>query len=147
MRGYPLPRIIQSQLTRYPNRDPRRVIRDTLSIVENDIRFRAVRVFTTYNSLLALAYQEEGIVDGVATIQSIPLFLELGASDRTMISFMELGVSRATAVELARRVRKRDMDPGEALRWLQNCIPEELRVSATMTKEVARLQARRATEV
>lgn len=144
MRGYPLPRIVGEQLRRSPRKEPRKVIRDTLSLVEDEIRFRAVRVFTTYNSLLALAYRNEGISFDPDSIESIPLFLELGASDRTMISLMELGLSRASAVRMARLAgrQNRSMTAREALTWLSGLALEEVRLSLAMKAEIDRVRAR-----
>lgn len=143
MRGIPLPRIIQNQLKRQKDKDPRTVIRDTLSLVEDHIRFRAVRVFTTYNALLALAYHQEGIAGGMESIPSIPLFLELGASSRTMISLMELGLTRATSAELGQRARNKNMDAVEALTWLRGLGLEAMNLSSAMTAEASLVRLKR----
>ena len=142
MRGYPLPRIVTRRLRRDPQKDSRKVIRNTLELIEQDIRFRAVRVFTTYNALLELAYTQEGMVEGIATISSVPLYLELGASDLTMISFIELGLSRPTALELTRRANARNLPVEAAFGWLQEQAITELRLSPAMYDEVSRVLAR-----
>lgn len=141
MRGYPIPRIIQNQLRRNPSKEPRRVIRDTLALIENDIRFKVVRVFTTYNALLSAAYEAEGLKDALQTIQPIPLFLEVGASDRTMMSFIEAGASRNLAVELTRRVRTRNLALDEAQEWLSSVSTADLNLSKSMLEELESIQA------
>jgi hypothetical protein len=98
-----------------------------------------VRVFTTYNALLELAYAREGLEEGIGTISAIPLYLELGASELTMISFIELGMSRPTAVELTRRANVRDLTTQLALQWLQQQPLAELRLSPAMLEEVSRV--------
>jgi superfamily II DNA/RNA helicase len=141
MRGYPVPRIIQNQLKRNPEKEPRRVIRDTLALIENDIRFKVVRVFTTYNALLSAAYAAEGLYSALETIQPIPLFLEVGASDRTMMSFIEVGASRSLAVELTRRARTRNLQRKQAEEWLVAVQAAELGLSRSMFEEVESLQS------
>jgi hypothetical protein len=143
MQGRSLPRIVQNQLQRNKHNDHRKVIRETLSLVEDHIRFRAVRVFTTYNSLLSLAYDREGIAGGSAGIPAIPLFLELGASNRTMISFMELGLTRATAATLSEdHARNRNMARPDALKWIRRLDAPALGLSGSMISEIEAVRHR-----
>jgi DEAD/DEAH box helicase len=52
MRGLPLPRIIEDQIKRSPNKNSRTTIRDTLDLIETQIRSQAVRLFGCYTALL-----------------------------------------------------------------------------------------------
>jgi hypothetical protein len=44
--------------------------------------------------------------------------LEFGVSSRTLISLMELGLSRMTAVALYEKIARDDLDHLEALKWV-----------------------------
>ena len=137
MQGIPLPQIIQNQIEQNEPKDLRRLIRDTLNLVEEHVRFKIVRMFTTYTALLALAYDQAGVTEGRASIPSITLFLELGASDRSMISFMELGLSRVAARQLNDLAANKDMDRAEALTWLKTRPLEGMGLSQYVQREVS----------
>lgn len=100
-----------------------------------------MRVFTTYNALLSAAYLAEELEEAAESIQPIPLFLEVGASDRTMMSFIEAGASRNLAVELTRRVRTRNLPLEEAQDWLASVTTADLNLSKSMLEELESLQA------
>lgn len=54
MQGLPIPQIIEDQIQRQKSADTRKIIRDTLETIENQIRFQVVRVFGCYHALLGL---------------------------------------------------------------------------------------------
>ncbi|MFT3986472.1 hypothetical protein [Aestuariivirga sp.] len=88
MKGWSLPRIIQAQIDRNPQTNVRTTIRNTLELIENQVRFQVARMFGCYTNLLVYALDQAGHLDLVESIPGLPLFLEVGASDQTMISFM-----------------------------------------------------------
>ena len=55
MSGLPLPQIIDEQIKRSPQKTIRTTIRETLDLIEGQIRFQAVRLFGCYNNLLVHA--------------------------------------------------------------------------------------------
>lgn len=120
MQGTPLPQIIDNQIKRSPNKIVRTTIRDTLKLIEEQIRFQTVRLFGCYNSILSHALKDAGLEDLTSSIPSLPVFLEVGASDRTMISFISLGLSRVTAMKLNELSARKDLDTNAALNWLRN---------------------------
>lgn len=136
MRGLPLPQIIDDQIKRDTKKIVRTTIRDTLELIETQIRFQAVRLFGCYNTLLAFALRSADHADIASSIPSLPLYLELGASDKTMISFISLGLSRVTAMKLNELSARKDLDVAEALRWLQTRPLETLGLSALLLNEV-----------
>lgn len=69
-------------------------------------------------ALLKSALTETGDADAVAYAPAIPLFVEMSASSETMLSFMELGLSRITARLLQDRAVHRDPDTPPARRWI-----------------------------
>jgi hypothetical protein len=136
VRGLPLPQIIEDQIQRNPKRSARTTIRSTLETIETAIRFQAVRLFGCYNTLLVFALQNAGHSDLVSGIPALPLYLEVGASDRTMISFIALGLSRVTAMKLNELSARKDLDVPGALQWLRSRPLETLGLSTLLMDEV-----------
>ncbi|WP_211103576.1 hypothetical protein [Azospirillum sp. TSA2s] len=136
MRGKPLPQIIQNQLRRSTDPDRRRVIRHTLELVEKRVRYQCVRLFSCYGAILAEVLQNVGLPDTAKSLPSIPLFLELGASDKTTLSLMSYNLSRATATRLTPHAPSRDLNPEQALEWLHRAPVENYRLPALLLEEI-----------
>lgn len=136
MLGLPLPQIIDEQISRNASKAVRTTIRNTLDLIEGDIRFQAVRLFGCYSALLVYALDSAGLVDMVSSIPSLPLYLEIGASDKTMISFISLGLSRVTAMKLNEMSARKDLDTAGALQWLRTRPLEALGLSPLLLAEV-----------
>lgn len=136
MLGHPLPQIIDDQISRNSSKAVRTTIRSTLDLIEGDIRFQAVRLFGCYSALLVYALDTAGLVDMVSSIPSLPLYLEIGASDKTMISFISLGLSRVTAMKLNEMSARKDLDTAGALQWLRTRPLETLGLSPLLLAEV-----------
>jgi hypothetical protein len=141
MRGVPLPRIIDEQIARPKAKPPQTTIRETLNLIETDIRFQAVRLFGCYHALLVYSLDSAGMMDLVSSIPSVPLYLEVGASDKTMISFIALGLSRVTAMKLNDISARKDLDVPAALQWLRGRAPENLGLSPLLLSEVKLITA------
>jgi hypothetical protein len=136
MKGLPLPQIIENQITRNPKTSARTNIRQALELVESQIRFQAVRLFGCYNTLLAYTLHSAGMEELVSRIPALPIYLELGASDRTMISFMSLGLSRVAAMRLNEVSARKDLDVAGAREWLRSRPLETLGLSPLLLAEV-----------
>jgi len=136
MLGLPLPQIIDEQITRAKPKSPQTVIRETLDLIEKEIRFQAVRLFGCYNALLLHALSVSGMMDLATGVPSLPLYLEIGASDKTMISFVSLGLSRVTAMKLNELSARKDLDVPAALRWLRTRPYQSLGLSQLLLDEI-----------
>lgn len=136
MRGRPLPQIVQNQLRRNPHRDRREVIRNTLDLVEKRVRYQCVRLFSCYGAVLAEVLHSVGRADLANALPSIPLFLELGASDKTTLSLMSHGLSRATATRLTPRAPSRELGTDDALEWLLQAPIETYRLPSLLLDEI-----------
>jgi len=136
IRGLPLPRLIEFQIKKDPNGDRRKIIRDMLDVIEKDIRFQAVRLFGCYNTLLIHALREADLDSLTDGIPQLPLYLELGASDKTMISFISLGLSRVIAMKLNDIAGKKDMDENAARQWIASRSPQSLNLSPLLLLEL-----------
>ena len=89
-----------------------------------------------YSALLVHGLDQAGLSDLTSSIPSLPLYLEVGASDRTMISFISLGLSRVTAMKLNKLSIRKDLDPAGALNWLRTRPLEVLGLSPLLMAEV-----------
>ena len=85
---------------------------------------------------MVYALDSAGMIDLVASIPSLPLYLEVGASDKTMISFISLGLSRVTAMKLNELSARKDLDVAAALQWLRTRPLESLGLSPLLLTEV-----------
>ena len=139
MRGTPLPQIIGSQLDRGGARaDRAKIIRDTLEVIESAIRFQTVRLFGCYAALLVQALKQTGYERLVPSVPAVALYLEVGASDRTMISLMSLGLSRVTAHRLSEAAADKSMDVAATRTWLSEAPLNAFGLSILLQEEVRR---------
>jgi hypothetical protein len=138
MRGWPIPKIIDRQIKRHPTIDVRKVIRSTLEVIENEIRFQTVRLFACYNAILEFALLEAGVDDLSKSIPDLALYLEIGASNQTMVSFIALGLSRAAAIRLNGWCsdQQQEMNVAESLGWLRSQILEKLELPELLLAEL-----------
>jgi hypothetical protein len=143
MKGDPLPRIIEDSIRLKmkggANPNIPTVIRQTLIDIEHRLRFEYVRLTTCYNSILKFALEESKNEELVASIPAIPVFLEVGACTPTMMSFMELGISRYTAAKLHLRPARSDLDAQGARAWLKRQDIDALDIPRASASEVRRL--------
>tara|TARA_R110002020_G_scaffold76110_23_gene193243 strand:- start:437 stop:2968 length:2532 start_codon:yes stop_codon:yes gene_type:complete len=143
MKGHPLPQIIEQsykyRLSKNEKTNIAIVIREMLNEIERDLRFKYVRLFTCYNAVLEQVLKDNGHDDLIASIPSVPTYLEVGACSPTMVSFMGVGLSRYTAGKLQKLPRKTDMDQASARDWLKRQNIEALDLPTASIKEIKRL--------
>ncbi|WP_294338918.1 DEAD/DEAH box helicase [uncultured Sphingomonas sp.] len=142
MKGRPLPRIVQNQINRNPDGDRRRVIRDTLEFVEREVRFQCVRLLGCYQAILTQALVGHGAAELAAGMPEIPLFLEVGASTRTAMSLISLGVGRPYAIRLAAAAPSTLLDIAATKAWLSSDPAALARLPAGARAEVDSALAR-----
>jgi hypothetical protein len=142
MNGEPLPKIIDSLYAFERDRNGsftiKHAIRQTLDAIEKELRFTYVRLTSCYNTLLARALTGKGYGHLVARIVPIPMYLEVGASSKTMISFIGLGLSRISARRLSEKAVHQNMDPAEAKAWARKQNLDVLGLSPIIADEVRR---------
>ena len=139
MRGDPLPQLID-QAIRYSKSQKRKtsvptIIRDTMETVEKDLRFRYVKFFTCYNSILELSLKRSGAAQYVAAIPNVPLFLEMGGSSGAMINLMALGLSRTTAEALSVYITDKGIGLDDTKQWLATQKLTQLDISPICLRE------------
>lgn len=115
------------------------IIRNVMQNIEQDLRFRYVKYTSCYIDLLKHVLIETGNEDYIESIPTIPLFLELGACSKTMVSFIGVGLSRTTAGILASKTVNKDMGSKEALSWIMKQNLEGIGVPVICIKEINKI--------
>jgi hypothetical protein len=145
MRGEPLPKIIDEAIKYHKSqgksRSNRTVIRDVLTDVESDLRFRYVNLLGCYTSVLKQALKDSHYGDYIPRVPALTLYLELGAASQTMIHLMGLGLSRHTANVVSRESINKEMDARAAKAFLRRVDPEAIGLSPYLVSEVNRVKA------
>jgi hypothetical protein len=93
------------------------LIRHTMELVEQTARFRAPKYFSAYMDILDLYLREAGREDLIASGLDIGTQLEFGISSVTLLSLMELGLSRMSAVTLYEKISRDDLTKEGCLAW------------------------------
>lgn len=94
------------------------LIRDTMDLVEQIARFKAPKFFSAYMDVLHMHLREIGRDDLIEHDLDIGTQLEFGVSSRTLLSLMELGLSRMSAVALYEKIARDDLSKDDCLVWV-----------------------------
>jgi hypothetical protein len=144
MRGLSLARIIQSRINYHTKRGHEvklpQTIRDTMQMVEEIARFKAPKYLSCYLDVLHVFLKEIDRLDVYPESHQFDLYLEFGVSARTLISLIELGLSRMSAVELYERIVNPDLGPEECLLWVKDRAAEleTLDIPQVILREIKR---------
>ena len=87
--------------------------------IDDDLRFRYVKYISCYIDLLIEALKSTNNIEIIKSIPNIPLYIEIGASEQTMITFIELGLSRTSSKILMDISGDRLMDRKKALKFIK----------------------------
>jgi hypothetical protein len=94
------------------------LIRHTMELVEQIARFQAPKFFAAYLDVLRVHLRAIGRPDLIDDDLDIGVQLEFGVSSRTLLSLMELGLSRMSAVLLYERIARDDLSREGCLAWV-----------------------------
>ena len=94
------------------------LIRNTMELVEQIARFRAPKYFSAYMDVLYAHLHSIGRPDLIEDELDIGTQLEFGVSSRTLLSLMQLGLSRMSAVALYERIARDDLGQEECIAWV-----------------------------
>ncbi len=127
LKGFSLSTIIRRRIE-YQERNNRPyrlpvLIRDTMSMVEETARFKAPKYISAYVDVLKLFLIEAGRDDLIDEDFDIGVALEFGVSSTTLLSLMELGLSRMSAVALYEKIARDDLDRDGCLAWINEHAP------------------------
>ncbi|KML07910.1 hypothetical protein VK92_01970 [Burkholderia sp. LK4] len=115
------------------------IIKYVLREIEETLRFKYVKFLSCYLDLLRHALLVEG--EDEIDFLPIPLFLELGACSKTMVSCMDLGLSRIAAREVMDLLKSKDLNTVIVRRRL-SLMPTRARneLSPLVVREIQRLK-------
>lgn len=116
------------------------IIRTLMAEVETELRFQYVRYTTCYLEVLRYAFAVRNI-ERKGEMPNLPLHLELGAASTTMISCLELGMSRIAAQEASDAMQNTNMTPTAARVWISR-VPLQGSLSPLVVREFGRLGLR-----
>lgn len=127
LRGYSLSTIIRRRIE-YKERINSSyrlpmLIRETMSMVEETARFKAPKYISAYVDVLKLFLIEIGRSDLIDEDFDIGVALEYGVSSTTLLSLLELGLSRMTAVALYEKIARDDLNRDGCLAWIVEHAP------------------------
>jgi hypothetical protein len=117
------------------------LIRELFKDLEDELRYKYVKYCKIYLDVLREVLLERGEKDDAESLLPLNLFLEYGASSRTLISLMSLGLSRTTAIILKRSMRLNDeLDAQSCQRTLDNIDLRRFDLPAICRNEVKRIR-------
>lgn len=94
------------------------LIRNTMELVEQIARFKAPKYFSAYMDILNMHLRTIGRVDLIEHDLDIGTQLEFGVSSRTLLSLMELGLSRMSSVALYEKIARDNLSKEDCLAWI-----------------------------
>lgn len=94
------------------------LIRGTMDLVEQVARFKAPKYISAYMDTLYFYLREIDREDLIDDGLDIGTQLEFGVSSTTLLSLMELGLSRMSAVALFEKISRDDLNRDECLAWI-----------------------------
>jgi len=145
LKGYSLARIIRDSIDwhekvgknfRLPD-----LIRATMDLVEQIARFRAPKYLSAYMDVLHLHLRQIHREDLIEEGLDIAMQLEFGVSSTTLLSLMELGLSRMSAVALYEKIARDDLSKGECVAWVRDrgAQLEGLEIPAVIIREIKKI--------
>jgi DEAD/DEAH box helicase/Helicase conserved C-terminal domain len=121
LKGFSLSRMIQRNIQYHESRQRAyklpALIRNTMELVEQIARFRAPKYFSAYMDVLQVHLRAIGRIDLIEDGLDIGTQLEFGISSRTLLSLMELGLSRMSAVALYEKIAHDDLSQQACVAW------------------------------
>jgi superfamily II DNA/RNA helicase len=128
LKGFSLSRMIERNIE-YHRRNGRSfklpvLIRNTMELVEQIARFRAPKYLSAYVDVLNMHLAAIGREDLIEHDVDIGTQLEFGVSSRTLLSLIELGLSRVSAVALYEKIARDDLDKEGCIAWVRERDPE-----------------------
>ncbi|WP_420381388.1 DEAD/DEAH box helicase [Novosphingobium sp.] len=123
LKGFSLAAMIRKNIE-YHNTHGRKfvlptLIRQTMEHVEQVARFKAPKYLSAYMDILHLHFRAIGREDLIDTDLDIGTQLEFGVSTRTLLSLMELGLSRMSAVSLFEKIARDNLTKEECIEWVR----------------------------
>lgn len=142
LKGYSLARIIRDSIEWHQNAGRSfklpELIRSTMELVEQIARFKAPKYLSAYMDVLHLHLRETGREDLIEDGLDIGTQLEFGVSSTTLLSLIELGLSRMSAVTLYEKIAHDDLNREECVIWITERVGhlQSMDIPAIIIREV-----------
>ncbi|MGL6429575.1 MULTISPECIES: DEAD/DEAH box helicase [Aeromonas] len=142
LKGYSLARIIRDSIDWHQEVGRTfslpELIRSTMELVEQIARFKAPKYLSAYMDVLHLHLREIGREDLIDDGLDIGTQLEFGVSSRTLLSLMELGLSRMSAVALYEKIARDDLSKEGCITWISERLDQfqSMDIPAIIIREV-----------
>jgi superfamily II DNA or RNA helicase len=128
MRGHPLAVLISSRedLEKWKEDkgyvDKKKSLPSIIIAVMKDVeeyaRYKIPKYLRAYIDVLSFVIEDRGMTNSLSGLKDLELWLEFGVSTRTQLAFMEIGLSRTSAIELMATGVSSDFAKEQALAWL-----------------------------
>lgn len=122
LQGYSLARIIRDSIEWHKKAKKTfklpLLIRETMELVEQIARFKAPKYLSAYMDVLHLHLREIGRADLIDDDLDIGTQLEFGVSSMTLLSLIELGLSRMAAVALYEKIAYDSLNKEGCIAWI-----------------------------
>lgn len=143
MNGYPLARIIKSNIRYWGSRDPKRrlsrIIRDTMGDIEEYVRYKFAKYSSCYIDILKYYLSKEH-PDLLGSVPDLNMWVEYGVSQESQISLINLGLSRHSAIELSGYIGSTNYGKEKCANWLINTDVSVLEIPDAIKKEVVNVK-------
>ncbi|AMO72507.1 DEAD/DEAH box helicase [Sphingorhabdus sp. M41] len=142
LKGFSLSSIIKKRIEYQENSNKTYklpvLIRETMEIVEQTARFKAPKYISAYVDILKIFLKEVEREDLIDDGIDIGVALEFGVSSLTLLSLMELGLSRMSAVAMYEKIARDDLDKNGCIAWFQeyNSQLEGLEIPTIIVTEI-----------
>ncbi|MEZ6002055.1 DEAD/DEAH box helicase [Hyphomonas sp.] len=142
MRGKRIGEMIAAAIQREQSKDGDKeinfatIIRNTMKFVEEFARFAAPKYLSAYLDVLRFRYTELGRASEFPADLPFDLYLEFGVNTNTMLSFIGLGLSRTSAIELADFLARDDLTEAQAVEVLREGTWETLDIPRLVKREI-----------
>jgi hypothetical protein len=145
MKGMPIHDLINARLEFKKTPDDEKIvneeIRDLFREIEEELRYRYVKYTNIYLQVLSAILIEKGFNQRAEKLLPIHMFLEFGASDKSLINLMSLGLSRTSAILLKRTVSLgSELTTQECKRYLDAVNLSRIAIPAICKAEIARMR-------
>ncbi|MEJ2489887.1 MAG: hypothetical protein P8Y50_08950, partial [Sulfurovaceae bacterium] len=140
IRGYKLSYIISKSIkywkTHKPSKKRDSIIREVMKNIEEFARFKFAKYSSCYMDILQLVLKEKNQEHLLDDIPDLTMWLEFGVSEKTQLSFIELGLSRNTAILLSEFSPRSDMSRNECKDWMKEQDLESFELSIILIDEI-----------
>jgi len=121
IRGYPLGRIIEGSRKSHKKKGRdiplSKVIRDTMQVIEEYVRFKFAKYSACYTDILKFYLQDEH-PELVKQVPELNMWVEFGVSQITQMSLIQIGFTRHTAIQLSEYMKEVDLSIEQSTSWI-----------------------------